>query len=126
LPHIAHTYLHAPVSSVKSSASGRVSVTSARGTEEFDHVVIATHSDQSLRMLKDSTTAEQQILSAVKYQPIAPYCIPTLAFCRRTAKPGPPGITECEWKRNRVCVHYLINQLQPLPFTTRHRQSESD
>lgn len=119
LPHIAHTYLHAPVSSVKSSASGRVSVTSARGTEEFDHVVIATHSDQSLRMLKDSTTAEQQVLSAVKYQPNRAVLHTDARFLPENRKAWSAwNYQSANGKEPQVCVHYLINQLQPLPFTT--------
>jgi uncharacterized protein len=34
----------------------------------FDHVVIATHSDQALDMLADPTPAEREILSAIPYQ----------------------------------------------------------
>ena len=43
----------------------------ARGTppEEFDGVVIASHSDQALRLLKDPSDAERDILGAMRYQP---------------------------------------------------------
>ena len=37
-------------------------------SERFDQVVIATHSDQALRMLRDASDAERQILGAVPYQ----------------------------------------------------------
>jgi len=36
--------------------------------ERFDHVVIATHSDQALAMLTDPSITEQEILSALPYQ----------------------------------------------------------
>ncbi|NIO15491.1 MAG: NAD(P)-binding protein [Deltaproteobacteria bacterium] len=36
--------------------------------ERFDHVVIATHSDQALRLLGDPTDAEREILGAIPYQ----------------------------------------------------------
>lgn len=36
--------------------------------EKFDQVFIATHSDQALRMLKDATAAEREILGAIPYQ----------------------------------------------------------
>jgi predicted NAD/FAD-binding protein len=36
--------------------------------ERFDEVVIATHSDQALRMLGDPTPAEQELLGAIAYQ----------------------------------------------------------
>lgn len=38
------------------------------GWEEFDQVVIATHSDQALAMLDDPTPAEREILGAIPYQ----------------------------------------------------------
>jgi predicted NAD/FAD-binding protein len=34
----------------------------------FDHVVLACHSDQALRLLRDPTAAEQEILGAIPYQ----------------------------------------------------------
>lgn len=37
-------------------------------SEEFDRVVIATHSDQALRMLGDPSEAEREILGAIPYQ----------------------------------------------------------
>jgi predicted NAD/FAD-binding protein len=39
-----------------------------QGAERFDHVVIATHSDQTLAMLADPSVAEQEVLSALPYQ----------------------------------------------------------
>ena len=40
----------------------------ANEAEPFDHVVIATHSDQALRMLADPSVAERDILGAIPYQ----------------------------------------------------------
>jgi predicted NAD/FAD-binding protein len=37
-------------------------------SEEFDHVVLATHSDQALAMLADPSEAEQEVLGAIPYQ----------------------------------------------------------
>ncbi len=37
--------------------------------EEFDAVVLATHADQSLKMLSDANETERAILSAFPYQP---------------------------------------------------------
>jgi uncharacterized protein len=39
------------------------------GAESFDHVVIATHSDQALRMLRDPSPREHELLGAIAYQP---------------------------------------------------------
>ena len=38
------------------------------GQEEFDSVVIGTHSDQALKLIKNPTSDELNILSAIKYQ----------------------------------------------------------
>lgn len=37
-------------------------------TKRFDHVLIATHSDQALAMLSDPSSAEREILGAIPYQ----------------------------------------------------------
>lgn len=45
-----------------------VEVQSEAGRESFDHVVLACHSDQALRLLGDASLAEQEILGAIPYQ----------------------------------------------------------
>lgn len=47
---------------------GGVEIVSAKGTERFDAVVLATHSDVSLAMLADPSTAEREILGSLPYQ----------------------------------------------------------
>jgi len=39
--------------------------------EEFDEVIFATHSDDTLGLLSDATLSEQSMLSAIRYQPNA-------------------------------------------------------
>jgi predicted NAD/FAD-binding protein len=47
-----------------------VSITPRGGeAERFDHVIIAAHSDQALRMLADASDREHEILGAIPYQP---------------------------------------------------------
>ena len=47
-----------------------VLVHTPNGTEEFDQVVLATHSDQSLWILgDDATDAEREALGAIRYEP---------------------------------------------------------
>jgi predicted NAD/FAD-binding protein len=60
--------LRAPVQRIERLA-GRVRIIAAgRWPELFDRVVIATHSDQALRMLADPSRAERKILGAIPYQ----------------------------------------------------------
>ena len=42
--------------------------TSSGGLDNFDHVIIATHSDQALSLLSDPSTLESEILGAIGYQ----------------------------------------------------------
>jgi predicted NAD/FAD-binding protein len=44
-----------------------VEITSAAGTEIFDQVIIAAHSDQALALLGDPTAAEREVLGAIPY-----------------------------------------------------------
>ena len=41
----------------------------SHGPETFDRVVIATHSDQALRLLSDPSPTEREVLGAIGYQP---------------------------------------------------------
>ena len=58
--------LNCPVHLVERDADG-VIIYSAAGTEAFDKVVFACHSDQALALLGDPSQAEQQILGALPY-----------------------------------------------------------
>lgn len=61
--------LATPVESV-TRAEDHVVVTARGGeAERFDQVVIATHSDQALSMLRDASAQEREILGAIPYQP---------------------------------------------------------
>ena len=64
--------LASPVHKIVTANGGhgraRVELLTERGPERFDRVVVATHSDQALRMLADATPAERSILGAIRYQ----------------------------------------------------------
>jgi predicted NAD/FAD-binding protein len=59
--------LNCPVRSVRRDAAG-VQLVSAAGTERFDQVVLACHSDECLALLADASEPERQILGAMAYQ----------------------------------------------------------
>ena len=111
-----------PVRAVWRTNSGgtvRIRIDSSQGSELFDHVVLAGHSDQSLGLLKDISPAEKRILGAIGYQPNRAV-LHTDASCLPRNKR-----TWSAWNYQsrgggepQVCVHYLINKLQPLPFDT--------
>ena len=120
IAHIADKRLNTPVRRITRDAAG-VHVTTDAGTELFDKVVLATHSDQSLAMLQAPSAAEQSALGAIRYQP-------NRAVLHTDASVLPQSkIAWAAWNYERaqqtdressqVCLHYLLNMLQPLPFT---------
>ncbi|MGB6489531.1 MAG: FAD-dependent oxidoreductase [Steroidobacteraceae bacterium] len=46
-----------------------VTVGTDEGSERFDHVVLACHSDEALSLLADATDREREILGAIPFQP---------------------------------------------------------
>jgi uncharacterized protein len=59
--------LRCPVHGIRRDPAGVV-LESAAGTERFEHVVLACHSDQALALLKDPSDAEREVLGAIPYQ----------------------------------------------------------
>ncbi len=61
--------LATPVTRVVRTGEGVV-VETCHGSEHFDHLVLATHSDQALRILGDDASGEERaLLGAIRYQP---------------------------------------------------------
>ncbi|NEX64300.1 NAD(P)/FAD-dependent oxidoreductase [Noviherbaspirillum galbum] len=128
LPFIAHKYLRTPVVSIRRDPGeeGRgesVWVDTLQGRQRFDQVVLATHSDQSLRLLRDADRAECDILGAVRYQPNRAVLHADASCLPRDKQiwsawnyEGARSNDDMHGSASRVCVHYLINKLQPLPF----------
>jgi predicted NAD/FAD-binding protein len=113
--------LACPVVAVTRDAEG-LTLSHAGGAERFDQVVMACHSNQSLRILGDTASpAQRVVLAAVRYQPNRAVLHTDAALLPRNrtlwaawnylAGSGEPGTQP-------VGVSYLINRLQPLPFAT--------
>lgn len=60
--------LSSPVLGVRREGHG-VTVVTPHGEESFDHVVMATHADQALSVIQEPTTAERDVLGALRFQP---------------------------------------------------------
>ena len=100
---------------------GFVEITTAKGHEQFDSVVLACHSDQALRLLAHPTDAERAALSAVRYQPNR--CVlhtdASLMPRRRRAWSAWNYLQVNDADQVRpVALTYWMNLLQPLPFKT--------
>lgn len=113
------TRLNTPVRRIERDSAG-VTVHTAQASERFDHVVLATHSDQSLAMLAQPSRVEAEVLSAIRYQPnLAVLHTDTSALPQRRAAWAAwnyERASNAQQESSRVCLHYLLNKLQPLPF----------
>ena len=129
-PRIGRVRLATPVLAVTRDLSrdagfgathgGRVAVRTREGIEWFDEAVMATHAPQTLSMLADASADERRTLGAIGYQDneAVLHTDETLLPRRRAAWAA--------WNYERdvvagsnsqnVCLHYLLNQLQPLPW----------
>jgi predicted NAD/FAD-binding protein len=56
------------VCALRRDSEGVAVVTERFGAQRFDHVVVATHSDQALALLADASPAERSILGAIPYR----------------------------------------------------------
>jgi predicted NAD/FAD-binding protein len=115
LPEV-HT--RCPVQAVLRDGDG-VELVSAAGVQRFDAVVLACHAPQALGLLgHGASAAEREVLSGLRTQPneAVLHTDATLMPQQRKAwaawnyERGDQG-------DRRVCLHYWINRLQPLPFT---------
>jgi predicted NAD/FAD-binding protein len=113
--------LRCPVRAVRRTAAG-VFVSTDHGTERFDDVVLACHSDQALALLADPSDDERKLLGAIRYQPNrAVLHTDTRLLPRRRlawAAWNYERAADTVAEQSAVCLHYLINRLQPLPWQT--------
>jgi uncharacterized protein len=96
--------------------SEHVELTPLRGEPiRFDHVVVATHSDQALRMLADASDREHELLGAFPYQPndVTLHTDRALLPRRRRAWAS-WNYHLFEHEPGRPTVTYLMNRLQSL------------
>jgi uncharacterized protein len=118
---IADARLNTPVRQVTRDAQG-VGIVLDSGTERFDDVVLACHSDQALALLREPTAQERSVLGAIQYHrnravlhtdvQLLPQRRLAWAAWNYERAPHTDGA------QTAVCLHYLINRLQPLPFKT--------
>ena len=100
-----------------------VMVHTAAGGERFDEVVLACHSDQALSLLGAGATAQERaVLGAIGYHRNRAVLHTDTALLPRRRQAWAAwnyerAPTPTEEDRG-VCLHYLINRLQPLPWTT--------
>ncbi len=116
---LADKRLNTPVRRIERDAAG-VRIVTDQAAERFDRVVLATHSDQALALLAAPTAQERAVLGAIRYQPnravlhtdasVLPTRRAAWAAWNYERAPTQGG------ESARVCLHYWLNRLQPLPF----------
>ncbi|HZZ11080.1 MAG TPA: FAD-dependent oxidoreductase, partial [Paraburkholderia sp.] len=98
-----------------------VDVMTDAGTERFDALVLATHAPTSLKLLVDADERERGVLGAVRYQPNVAVLHTDTNLLPRNQRVWSAwnylGSRSVDGT-HPVCVSYLVNQLQPLPFST--------
>ena len=112
----------AAVQSVR-RAAGKVFVRVWGGEEEmFDHVIFATHSDDSLRLLSDARADEAAALGAIAYQPndIVLHADETLMPKNRKTWASWVYTEDRDAQSDRIDLTYWMNSLQPIPHDDPH------
>lgn len=115
--------LGSPVRQVERDADGVMVRFGNAQAERFDAVVMASHAPTSLQLLGDACPTERRVLGAVRYQSniAVLHTDPTLLPRRKrvwSAWNYVSHATRTTASDHPVCVSYLINQLQALPFST--------
>jgi uncharacterized protein len=123
LAPIADTRLATPVRSVRRlppAGTAGVIVATETGSERFDDVVLACHSDQALALLDDADGDEREVLGAIRYQRNRAVLHTDSAVLPRRRRAWAAWNYERSAAADReeagVCLHYLLNRLQPLPW----------
>ena len=115
VPPIAdRIHLNTPVQSVLRTGAGVEVTTERLGTQTFDKVIMASHANQSLRLLADATARETELLSPFKYQANKTHLHTSAQFMPKTrrcwaawnykSKVVPGGVS--------TTTHYWMNELQ--------------
>lgn len=100
-------------------AQGKVIIKTKSGdSEEFDHVIFATHTDQALKILGENATPdEKRILGAIKFVKNQAILHRDVSFMpkRRKAWASWNYLTTsmAESRSQNMCLTYWMNRLQP-------------
>ena len=104
------------VTSIERTPHGVIVHDSRGGRDSYDHVVIASHSDQALAMLSDADDRERAILGAIGYAPNTVYLHRDIRLMPKRAHAW-ASWNFLRWRRegaaaNDVAVTYWMNRLQ--------------
>ena len=100
------------------TASAGVWLDTDHDSEHFDDVVLAGHSDQSLALLGSQANADERaVLGAIRYQHNRAVLHTDASLLPQRRKAWAAwNYVRAPGESAAVCLHYLINRLQPLPW----------
>ena len=107
--------LGTPVRAIRRTPLGVEIATDGDDWDRFDEVVLATHSDVSLKMLADPTAAERKVLGAVRYQPnhVVLHSDTSLMPRRRQTWSSWNYVEAADKTSDQIDLTYWMNSLQP-------------
>lgn len=111
--------LATPVREIRRGEDGGVTVFDGLGgSDTFDHVVLATHADQSLAMLGDADAEEERVLGAFKYSKnlAVLHTDQRLMPMRRSVWSSWNYIADGGADKRPPSITYWMNRLQGLPL----------
>ncbi len=110
--------LDATIEAVTRSAKSVLIKPRGQEPQQFDDVIFATHSDDSLWMIKDPSAEESKYLGAVKYQPNDVVLHGDTSVMPNNRKCWSSWVyTETADKSSdRIDLTYWMNSLQPIPM----------
>ncbi|MGE0859644.1 MAG: NAD(P)/FAD-dependent oxidoreductase [Gammaproteobacteria bacterium] len=103
-----------PVTRVERGPRGPHVTTADGVTSAFDHVVLATHADQSLALLADASRDERRRLSAFRYAPNRAMLHTDRRLMPRRRRAWSSWNFLADDTRSELCVSYWMNRLQSL------------
>ncbi len=114
--------LDTAVQGVRRNSKGAEVKTAVGAWEQFDDVIFATHSDDTLAMLTDATAQERKTLGAIKYQPndITLHADTAMMPKRRATWASWVYTEEAGAKSDHIDLTYWMNSLQPIPMDDLH------
>jgi predicted NAD/FAD-binding protein len=109
-----------PVAAVKRGPAGVEIATRDGAAMRFDHVVMATHADEALRLLVDPSPEERRLLGAFRYTTnhAVLHSDPALMPRRRAAWASWNYLAEGQEGDRQLSVTYWMNLLQGIPRET--------
>jgi predicted NAD/FAD-binding protein len=107
--------LGAPVRALGRVDQGATVTVAGAAPERFDHVIVACHSDQALKLLANASDVERELLSAIPYQPNEVVLHTDERLMPRSRRAWSSWNVHLDDDgANGACLTYWMNRLQPL------------